>query len=202
MFKEIMNKLFLYTLVPLTFATMSFAKLGETRQDASARWSNVLKTSDDGQMITYDANNYTVVQVYGKDDDAPCIVALYYIKEGTINKQKADKLDLANVPDVNTVQWHEVDSGAEGIKQWNTEDNKLAIIGGTVKLGNQALTCRGYITVEGFGYLKENNLLGGDSEEKSKGPVTKGHEFNQNNQAPNDEGKGDDDDKNKGDDNQ
>jgi hypothetical protein len=187
-----MNKLLLYTLVPLTFATMSFAKLGETRADATARWSNVVKTSDDGQMITYDANNYFVVQIYGKDDDAPCIAALYYRKEGGITKEQAAKIDVVNVPNVNQIKWHEVDSGAEGIKQWNSADNKLAVIGGQVTLNGKSLTCRGYITPEGMAYFKETGMLGDNSEEK-KGPITKGHEFNKNNLPPNDEGKDTDD---------
>lgn len=147
-----MNKL---VLAALLVPTLGFAKLGDTRDEAEARWGKPISSQD--ATYGYETNKYTFVQMYGTD--GKCFVSMYYKKDGLlIEKTDSDRLDAVNVTK-SGITWHEIDSGSPGITQWNSQDDSVAIIAGLVPKGNQNVYCRGYLTAAGFAYVKEHGFL-------------------------------------------
>jgi hypothetical protein len=147
-----MKRLLLLVLLIPTFAS---AKLGEGKDAAEGRWGKSVNQQE--QAYTYDSAKYRIVQMYG--DDGKCIVVLYYKKDGSlISKVEADRFDAVNVT-TSGITWHETDSGAPGLKQWNSQDDTLAIVAGLVPLGEKNVYCRGYITADGFAYIQKHGFL-------------------------------------------
>jgi hypothetical protein len=134
---------------------LAFAKLGDTPDEAESRWGNPIVV--DGSAYGYHTDNYYIVQIYGTDNH--CTVSMYYRLDGNyIGRTNDDRLDASNITQ-SGVSWHEVNSGASGIRQWNSQDNTVAIIDGCVPEGNQNLYMRGYLTEEGAAYMEEHGWL-------------------------------------------
>jgi hypothetical protein len=126
----------------LTLATSVYAKIGETRIDAKARWGK--PAFEKGPVSYYYTESWMILQAY--DDQGDAIICGYY-NDKRITNEDALKLDFLNFPDIKV--WKELPTSGGATKQWISDDGQSCILTGVVFRDGTRSECRMYLTQKG-----------------------------------------------------